>query len=100
MIETTDGAIIYKVPINGSLGLVSPYLLVDRLADKIVEVFPQIQARKLFASRKEGFHQISCQLPKSYSKEQILLISRQIELIAANLLESLQEKIYLARLAG
>lgn len=100
MVETKKNAIIYKVPVNSGLGLVSPYLLIDRLADEIVETFPQIQVNKIFASRREAFHQIYCNLPKYYSKEQIFLISRQIELIAANLLKDLQEKIYLARLAG
>lgn len=100
MIEIKGRAIIYKVPINSLLGLVSPYLLIDRLADEIVETFPQIQVNKIFASRREAFHQIYCNLPKHYSREQIFLISRQIEFIAADLLKDLQEKIYLARLAG
>jgi len=37
---------------------------------------------------------------KYYSEEQIFLLSKQIEIIAANLLKDLEGKIYLARLAG
>lgn len=64
MIEIKGRAIIYKVPINSLLVLVSPYLLIDRLADEIVETFLQIQVNKIFASRREASHQIYCKLPK------------------------------------
>jgi hypothetical protein len=100
MMEIKGQVIIYKVPISGNLCAVSPYLFIDRLADKIMETFHQVQVDKLFASRKETFHQVSFKLPKSYSKEQILLLSKQIEIIASNLLKDLEGKIYLARLAG
>lgn len=100
MIEIKDNVIVYKVPINGDLGLISPYLFIERLADKVVETFPQIQVNKVFVSRMEAFHQLYCSLPKHYSKEQILLISKQIEIIATSLFERLQEKIHFARLAG
>jgi hypothetical protein len=100
MVEIKDNVIIYKVAINGDLGLISPYLFIERLADAIVEAFPQIKVNKLFASRMEAFHQIQCNAPKHYSKERILELGKQIELIANNLFEGLQEKIYFARLAG
>lgn len=99
MVEIKGKTIIYKVP-NSLVGLVSPYLLMERLAYEIADTFPQIQVNKLFASRMENFHKVYCNLPKHYSKEQILLVSKQIEIIAASLLEDLQEKIYLARLAS
>lgn len=100
MVEIKGNVIVYKVPINGDLGLLSPYLFIERLADEVVETFPQIQVNKVFGSRMEAFHQLHCNMPKHYSKEQILLISQQIELIAASLFERLQEKIHFARLAG
>ncbi len=100
MVEIKGKTIIYKVPISGRLGLVSPYLFIDRLGDEITENFPQMQVDKLFASRKEAFHQIYCKLPKHYSKEQIFLLRKQVEIIAANLLKDLEGKIYLARLAS
>jgi hypothetical protein len=100
MIEIKDNVIIYKVPINGDLGLISPYLFIERLSDEIIESFPQIKVNKLFASRMEAFHQIQCNVPKYCSREKILLLGEQIELIANNLFERLEEKIYFARLAG
>ncbi len=100
MIETKGKVIVYKVPINGDLGLLSPYLFIERLFDEVVETFPQIKVNKVFVSRIEAFHQLHCNMPKHYSKEQVLLISKQIEIIATSLLKGLQEKIHLARLAG
>lgn len=100
MVEIKGNVIVYKVPINGDLGFLSPYLFIERLADEVTETFPQIQVNKLFVSRKEAFHQLHCNIPKYYSRKQILLLGRQIEIIATGLLEDLQEKIYLARLAG
>lgn len=100
MVEIRGNIIVYKVPINGDLGLLSPYLFIERLFDEVVETFPQIKVNKVFVSRMEAFHQLHCNVPKHYSKAQILLISKQIEIIAARLLKSLQEKIHLAKLAG
>lgn len=100
MVEIKGNVIVYKVPINGDLGFLSPYLFIERLADEVTETFPQIKVNKVFVSRMEAFHQLHCNMPKHYSREQILLISKQIEIIAASLLKSLQEKIHLAKLAG
>ncbi len=99
MVEVKDNVIIYKVPINSNLGLVSPYLFIERLADEIIQRFPQLKINKVFASRMEAFHQIQCNVPKHYSKEKILVLCKQVELIANKLFERLQEKIYFARLA-
>lgn len=100
MVEIRGNIIVYKVPINGDLGLLSPYLFIERLFDEVVETVPQIKVNKVFVSRMEAFHQLRCSMPKHYSKEQILLISKQIEIIAARLLKNLQEKIHLAKLVG
>jgi len=100
MVHIKGKTIIYTAPASGQLGQVSPYLLVERLADELVDTWPQLKVNKVFATRKQGSYQIYCVLPTHFTNEQIRLVKLQIELIACNLLAELKDKIYNAWLAS
>lgn len=100
MVQIKGKTIIYTTPDSDQLGQVSPYLFIEKLAEKISEVFPSLRVNKVFASKNQHAHQIYCKLPSSYANDQIRLIKVQIDIIAASLLADLQEKIYSARIAG
>ena len=100
MVRIKGKAIIYTAPGSDQLGQVSPYLLMERLADELVNTWPQLKVNKVFASKKQQYHQIHCVLPSKYADEQVRLIKAQIELIAASLLADLQEKINWAKMVG
>ncbi|MBI4852255.1 MAG: hypothetical protein HY819_10705 [Acidobacteria bacterium] len=99
MVEVKGKTIIYTVAGSEQLGQVSPYLFVERLAEQLVDTWPQLKVNKIFASKKQHSHQIHCVLPSNYANEQIKLIKSQIELIAASLLADLQDKINWAKMA-
>lgn len=100
MIKIKGKTIIYTIPESEKLRQVSPYLLVERLADELVSTWPQLKVNKVFSSKNQHSYQIYCVLPNNYTGEQVRLIKAQIELIAARLLVELQEKIEWAKVVG
>jgi hypothetical protein len=100
MVRIKGKTIIYTVPESDLLGQVSPYLLVERLAEKLSVTWPQLKVNKVFASKKQHSHQVYCVLPGAYAEEQVRLIKAQVELIGASLLADLQEKIQWAKVVG
>jgi len=51
MVQIKGKTIIYAAPASDQLGQVSPYLLVERLADELVNTWPQVKVNKVFASK-------------------------------------------------
>lgn len=100
MVQIKGKTIIYTVPESSQLGQISPYLLIERLAEEITTIWPQLKVNKIFGSKKQHSYQIRCILPTNYADEQVRLIKAQVELIATSLLTDLQEKINWAKMVG
>jgi len=94
--SNSDNQIIYQLNLNSaSLGLISPYLFVERLRDEIVSKLPSIQTDVVYNPKDKGqaLVQLKCFSPKYIPDYQVNNLNEEISFIAINLRDRLANRI-------
>lgn len=97
---SSDNKIIYQLNLNNkSLGLVNPYLFVERLKDEIILKIPNVKVKVNYNTKGNSPYllQLKCFCSKSISLHQLGNIEQEISFIVSSLESELTEKIQEAR---
>jgi hypothetical protein len=94
----SDNKIIYQISLNGkTLGLISPYLFVEKLKEKILLKVPNIKVSVIYhtkgQAKEQPLVQLKCFFSKSIPDYQIKSIRENISFLAFTLEHELNNKI-------
>ncbi len=94
----SDNKIIYQISLNGrSVGLVSPYLFIEQLKDKILSKIPNIKVSVVYHTKgqapQQPLVQLKCFSSKSIPDYQINNIKEEINFLALTLQRELTYRV-------
>lgn len=92
----SNNKVIYQISLNSrSLGLVNPYLFIEKLRDEIYASFPNVKIRIIYHTKGKGqsLIQLKCFVSFQLSQSQADNIQEEISFIATNLQKELSHRI-------
>jgi hypothetical protein len=98
--RSSDNKIIYQISLNSrSLGLVNPYLFIEKLQEKIVNKLSNVKIKIVYHTKSESqsLVQLKCFVGSELPVYQANSLKQEISAIAYNLEHELSEMIAEAR---
>ena len=98
--RSSDNKIIYQVSLNSrSLGLVNPYLFIEKLQEQIINKLSHVKIKVIYHTKSEGNQlvQLKCFVGSELAVYQANNLKQEISAIAYNLEQELSEMIAEAR---
>lgn len=98
----SDNKMVYQISLNSkSLGLINPYLFVEKLRDEIINRLPSIKVRIVYHTKVERDEQalveLNCFLSHHLPNYKLSNIKEEISFIAASVQDDLNNRIEDAR---
>lgn len=94
--DVSDNKLVYQLSLSSStLGLINPYLFVEKLTDELLLKLPSIKVKIVqnTKSQNQNFLQLSCFCSSHIPDYQINNLREEIVFIAATLQDKLNNKI-------